>query len=192
MDWKTSSYLHIWYNLYQKPNNTLSSKDTQPLSLSTTDPNNHCQAAPQPPLSDSCGHWLPCAAWGWGGLGEWGSAILHFYGASGQSSVCLRQTHLGRREETVSPWSDLDTENFTLQSENWNPCAWACALLARQLSCPLPFWMCFCAPNISPLWYFFLTSSLAETGCSQKEGPKKGFVMEPRTQGVQEILEIYI
>ena len=31
-----------------------------------------------------------------------------------------------------------------------------------------------------------------EAGCSQEEGPKKGFVMGSRTQGVQEILEIYI
>ena len=31
-----------------------------------------------------------------------------------------------------------------------------------------------------------------EAGCSQEEGPKKGFVMGTRTQGVQEILEIYI
>ena len=28
-----------------------------------------------------------------------------------------------------------------------------------------------------------------EAGCSQEEGPKKGFVMGSRTQGVQEILE---
>ena len=32
----------------------------------------------------------------------------------------------------------------------------------------------------------------SEAGCSQKEGPKKGFVMGSRTQGVQEILEKYI
>ena len=31
--------------------------------------------------------------------------------------------------------------------------------------------------------------SPAEAGCSQEEGPKKGFVMGSRTQGVQEILE---
>ena len=31
-----------------------------------------------------------------------------------------------------------------------------------------------------------------EAGCSQEEGPKKGFVMGSRTQGVQEILEKYI
>ena len=31
-----------------------------------------------------------------------------------------------------------------------------------------------------------------EEGCSQEEGPKKGFVMGSRTQGVQEILEKYI
>ena len=30
------------------------------------------------------------------------------------------------------------------------------------------------------------------TGCSQGEGPKQGFVMGSRTQGVQEILEKYI
>ena len=28
-----------------------------------------------------------------------------------------------------------------------------------------------------------------EAGCSQEEGPKKGFVMGSRTRGVQEILE---
>ena len=28
-----------------------------------------------------------------------------------------------------------------------------------------------------------------EAGCSQEEGPKKGFVMGSRAQGVQEILE---
>ena len=31
-----------------------------------------------------------------------------------------------------------------------------------------------------------------ETGCSQEEGPKKGFIIGSRTQGVQEILEKYI
>ena len=31
-----------------------------------------------------------------------------------------------------------------------------------------------------------------EAGCSQEEGPKKGFVMGSRTRGVQEILEKYI
>ena len=31
-----------------------------------------------------------------------------------------------------------------------------------------------------------------EAVCSQEEGPKKGFVMGSRTQGVQEILKIYI
>ena len=31
--------------------------------------------------------------------------------------------------------------------------------------------------------------ALIEAGCSQEEGPKKGFVMGSRTQGVQEILE---
>ena len=31
-----------------------------------------------------------------------------------------------------------------------------------------------------------------EAGCSQEEGPEKGFVMGSRTQGVQEILEKYI
>ena len=30
---------------------------------------------------------------------------------------------------------------------------------------------------------------LPEAECSQEEGPKKGFVMGSRTQGVQEILE---
>ena len=30
------------------------------------------------------------------------------------------------------------------------------------------------------------------TGYSQEGGPKQGFVMGPRTQGVQEILEKYI
>ena len=30
---------------------------------------------------------------------------------------------------------------------------------------------------------------LNEAGCSQEEGPKKGFVMGSRAQGVQEILE---
>ena len=34
--------------------------------------------------------------------------------------------------------------------------------------------------------------SLPEAGFSQEEGPKKGFVMGSRTQGVQEILEKYI
>ena len=29
----------------------------------------------------------------------------------------------------------------------------------------------------------------SEAGCSQEEGPKKGFVMGSRTRGVQEILE---
>ena len=31
--------------------------------------------------------------------------------------------------------------------------------------------------------------SALEAGCSQEEGPKKGFVMGSRTRGVQEILE---
>ena len=31
-----------------------------------------------------------------------------------------------------------------------------------------------------------------EAGCSQEEGPKKGFVMGSRTEGVQEMLEKYI
>ena len=31
--------------------------------------------------------------------------------------------------------------------------------------------------------------TLIEAGCSQEEGPKKGFVMGSRTRGVQEILE---
>ena len=35
-------------------------------------------------------------------------------------------------------------------------------------------------------------SSGSETGCSQEEGPKKGFVMGSRTQGLHEILEKYI
>ena len=30
------------------------------------------------------------------------------------------------------------------------------------------------------------------TGCSQEGGPKQGFIMGSRTQGVQEILEKYI
>ena len=34
--------------------------------------------------------------------------------------------------------------------------------------------------------------SVIEAGCSQEEGPKKGFVMGSRAQGVQEILEKYI
>ena len=33
------------------------------------------------------------------------------------------------------------------------------------------------------------TLSHIEAGCSQEEGPKKGFVMGSRTRGVQEILE---
>ena len=37
-----------------------------------------------------------------------------------------------------------------------------------------------------------LVISKHEAGCSQEEGPKKGFVLGSRTQGVQEILEIYI
>ena len=39
-----------------------------------------------------------------------------------------------------------------------------------------------------------VASSLSpdEAGCSQEEGPKKGFVMGSRTQGVQEILEKYV
>ena len=32
-------------------------------------------------------------------------------------------------------------------------------------------------------------SKETEAGCSQEEGPKKGFVMGSRTRGVQEILE---
>ena len=35
----------------------------------------------------------------------------------------------------------------------------------------------------------FRLSCTIEAGCSQEEGPKKGFVMGSRTQGVQEILE---
>ena len=35
----------------------------------------------------------------------------------------------------------------------------------------------------------FRTVAPCEAGCSQEEGPKKGFVMGSRTQGVQEILE---
>ena len=34
--------------------------------------------------------------------------------------------------------------------------------------------------------------NLVEAGCSQEEGPKKGFVMGSRTQVLQEILEQYI
>ena len=34
-----------------------------------------------------------------------------------------------------------------------------------------------------------LSFASTEAGCSQEEGPKKGFVMGSRTQGVQEILE---
>ena len=41
-------------------------------------------------------------------------------------------------------------------------------------------------------YFFFLWLSSIEAGCSQEEGPKKGFVMGSRTQGVQEILENYI
>ena len=37
-----------------------------------------------------------------------------------------------------------------------------------------------------------ITDFGSETGCSQEEGPKQGFVMGSRTQGVQEILEKYI
>ena len=40
-------------------------------------------------------------------------------------------------------------------------------------------------------WVLFVSSE-AEAGCSQEEGPKKGFVMGSRTQVVQEILEKYI
>ena len=40
-------------------------------------------------------------------------------------------------------------------------------------------------------WVLFVSSE-AEAGCSQEEGPKKGFVMGSRTQCVQEILEIHI
>ena len=32
-------------------------------------------------------------------------------------------------------------------------------------------------------------ATTSEAGCSQEEGPKKGFVMGSRAQGVQEILE---
>ena len=36
---------------------------------------------------------------------------------------------------------------------------------------------------------FHTLSGRDEAGCSQEEGPKKGFVMGSRTWGVQEILE---
>ena len=42
-----------------------------------------------------------------------------------------------------------------------------------------------------PTGWFLIRGSEA-AGCSQEEGPKKGFVMGSRTQGVQEILEKYI
>ena len=35
----------------------------------------------------------------------------------------------------------------------------------------------------------YINATDFEAGCSQEEGPKKGFVMGSRTQGVQEILE---
>ena len=40
-------------------------------------------------------------------------------------------------------------------------------------------------------WHFssFFTFDGIEAGCSQEEGPRKGFVMGSRTRGVQEILE---
>ena len=41
-------------------------------------------------------------------------------------------------------------------------------------------------------WSVHIISSVSEAGYSQEEGPKKGFVMGSRTQGVQEILEKYI
>ena len=40
-----------------------------------------------------------------------------------------------------------------------------------------------------PFPVFLISSCGSEAGCSQEEGPKKGFVMGSRTQGVQEILE---
>ena len=42
------------------------------------------------------------------------------------------------------------------------------------------------------MWGVGLVTVPFEAGCSQEEGPKKGFVMGSRTQGVQEILEKYI
>ena len=38
-------------------------------------------------------------------------------------------------------------------------------------------------------FYYACTRSYIEAGCSQEEGPKKGFVMGSRTRGVQETLE---
>ena len=56
-------------------------------------------------------------------------------------------------------------------------------LLSRAVSVDRALASMFCDENIFPI----------ETGCNQEEGPKKGFVMGSRTQGVQEILEnIYI
>ena len=55
--------------------------------------------------------------------------------------------------------------------------------------------------NLSPPYRTLLPStdsslhsspSGSEAGCSQEEGPKKGFVMGSRAQGVQEILEKYM
>ena len=55
-------------------------------------------------------------------------------------------------------------------------------LLSRAVSVDRALASMFCDENIFPI----------ETGCSQEEGPKKGFVMGSRSQGVQEILEKYI
>ena len=81
--------------------------------------------------------------------------------------------------------------------------ALTCALLTRLITIYLKLkfsnsWVPFdrgCLPTgpaLAVIRLKQLRKSAAEAGCSQEEGPKKGFVMGSRTQSVQEILEKYI
>ena len=71
-------------------------------------------------------------------------------------------------------------------------------LHASPEHCILPFcyqdwdtniWLQWIVPYSTIISYFPMPDPDNEAGCSQEEGPKKGFVMGSRTQGVQEILE---
>ena len=71
------------------------------------------------------------------------------------------------------------------------------------------FWECFALAKVlenkneiklrlnklQEIKFYFIVLNLCcqiVTGCSQEEGPRYGFIMGSRTQGVQEILEKYI
>ena len=117
--------------------------------------------------------------------------MLWFFSSSDSSSVellSLTVCDIANASPVLTLHSELQPPRHRGTSATYDRGLPPCLLQSLSSNCVGLSWRCH-ARHVAAVGRSEHYSTGPEAGCSQEEGPKKGFVMGSRTRGVQEILE---